>query len=132
MNKFFRIDWLSILYCVLLLAAGLANIYSAAYTLDNAEVAWSVLEKQLISLGLAVVAVLLIQFLDTKFFERYASLLYLFSIFALLGLWVMGTEVSGARSWYAIGSFSLQPSEFAKLATTLALAPRRRRSPGGP
>ncbi len=122
MNKLFRIDWLSILYCVLLLAAGLANIYSAAYTLDNAEVAWSVLEKQLISLGLAVVAVLLIQFLDTKFFERYASLLYLFSIFALLGLWVMGTEVSGARSWYAIGSFSLQPSEFAKVALALALA----------
>jgi rod shape determining protein RodA len=100
----------------------LVNIYSAAYTLDNAEVAWLVLEKQLISLGLAVVAVLLIQFLDTKFFERYASLLYLFSIITLLGLWVMGTEVSGARSWYAIGSFSLQPSEFAKVALALALA----------
>lgn len=122
MNKLFRIDWLSILYCILLVTIGLVNIYSAAYTLDNAEVAWLVLEKQLISLGLAVVAVLLIQFLDTKFFERYASLLYLFSIITLLGLWVMGTEVSGARSWYAIGSFSLQPSEFAKVALALALA----------
>ena len=122
MNKLFRIDWLSILYCILLVTIGLVNIYSAAYTLDNAEVAWLVLEKQLISLGLAVVAVLLIQFLDTQFFERYASLLYLFSIITLLGLWVMGTEVSGARSWYAIGSFSLQPSEFAKVALALALA----------
>ena len=40
----------------------------------------------------------------------------------LLGLWVFGTEVSGAQSWYSIGGFSLQPSEFAKVAVALALA----------
>jgi len=122
MNKLSRIDWSSVVYCLIIVSAGLANIYSAAYTLDNTAAAWSVLEKQLISLGLGITAILLIQFLDTKFFERYASLIYLFSIGSLLGLWVFGTEVSGARSWYEMGSFSLQPSEFAKVALALALA----------
>jgi rod shape determining protein RodA len=122
MNKLSRIDWSSIVYCFILVCAGLANIYSAAYTLDNTAAAWSVLEKQLISLGVGIIAILLIQFLDTKFFERYASLIYAFTIVLLVGLWIFGTEISGARSWYDIGSFSLQPSEFAKVALALALA----------
>ena len=66
--------------------------------------------------------IFLFQFIDIKFFERYASILYLLSMLSLLGLWLFGTDVSGARSWYTIGGFSLQPSEFAKVAVALAIA----------
>lgn len=43
-------------------------------------------------------------------------------MFSLLGLFIFGKNINGATSWYGIGSFSLQPSEFAKAATALALA----------
>jgi rod shape determining protein RodA len=101
---------------------GLVNIYSAVYDADNTAIAAGFMQKQLIALGIGLVLISLFQFIDIKFFERYASILFLLSILSLLGLWVFGTEVSGARSWYAIGGFSLQPSEFAKVAVALALA----------
>jgi rod shape determining protein RodA len=100
----------------------LVNIYSAVYDADNTAIAAGFMQKQLIALGIGLVLISLFQFIDIKFFERYASILFLLSILSLLGLWVFGTEVSGARSWYAIGGFSLQPSEFAKVAVALALA----------
>jgi rod shape determining protein RodA len=89
---------------------------------DNTAIADAFMQKQLIALGIGLVLIFLFQFIDIKFFERYASILFLVSILSLLGLWVFGTEVSGARSWYAIGGFSLQPSEFAKVAVALAIA----------
>lgn len=122
MNKFARFDWISVLFYAILVSAGLINIYSATYDVDNVSVASSFVQKQLISLGLGVVLIFLLQLIDIKFFERYASILYLISIASLLGLWVLGSEISGARSWYSIGGFSLQPSEFAKVCVALALA----------
>ena len=106
----------------MLVCIGLVNIYSAVYDADNTAIAAGFMQKQLISLGIGLVLIFLFQFIDIKFFERYASILFLVSILSLLGLWVFGTEISGARSWYAIGGFSLQPSEFAKVAVALALA----------
>ena len=106
----------------MLVGIGLVNIYSAVYDTNNMEIAAAFMQKQLISLGIGVVFIFLLQFIDIKFFERYASILFLFSILSLLGLWGFGTEVSGAKSWYAIDGFSIQPSEFAKVAVALALA----------
>ena len=106
----------------MLVGIGLVNIYSAVYDANNTAIAAGFMQKQLISLGIGLVLIFLFQFIDIKFFERYASILFLVSIVSLLGLWAFGTEVSGARSWYAIGGFSLQPSEFAKVAVALALA----------
>lgn len=122
MNKFARFDWFSLLLYLVLVGIGFINIYSAVYNADDNSVALSFMQKQLISFGLGVVLIFIIQFFDTRFFERYASIIYLVSIGSLLGLWLFGTEVSGAQSWYTIGSFSLQPSEFAKVAVALALA----------
>lgn len=106
----------------MLVGIGLVNIYSAVYVADDTGIADGFMQKQLIALGIGLVLIFLFQFIDIKFFERYASILFLLSILSLLGLWVFGTVVSGARSWYAIGGFSLQPSEFAKVAVSLALA----------
>ena len=122
MNKFLRFDWYALTLYLMLVGIGLVNIYSAVYDANNTAIAAGFMQKQLISLGIGLVLIFLFQFIDIKFFERYASILFLVSIVSLLGLWVFGTEVSGARSWYAIGGFSLQPSEFAKVAVALALA----------
>ena len=122
MNKFARFDWLSLLLFSLLVCFGLANIYSALYNEGDNTIAISFMQKQLISFGIGLLLIAIIQLIDTRFFERYASLIYLFSLLGLFGLWAFGTEVSGARSWYSIGGFSLQPSEFAKVAVALALA----------
>ena len=122
MNKFLRFDWVALTLFLMLVGIGLVNIYSAVYDANNTAIAAGFMQKQLISLGIGFVLIFLFQFIDIKFFERYASILFLVSIVSLLGLWAFGTEVSGARSWYAIGGFSLQPSEFAKVAVALALA----------
>lgn len=122
MNKYLRFDWVSLFLYLILVGIGLANIYSAVYDAENTAIATSFMQKQLISLGIGLILIFLFQFIDVKFFERYASILFLVSIISLLGLWVFGTEVSGARSWYTIGGFSLQPSEFAKVGVALALA----------
>ena len=122
MNKFSQFDWYALTLYLMLVGVGLVNIYSAVYDADNTAIAAGFMQKQLIALGIGLVLISLFQFIDIKFFERYASILFLLSILSLLGLWVFGTEVSGARSWYAIGGFSLQPSEFAKVAVALALA----------
>lgn len=122
MNNLLRFDWISLLIYVALVTIGLANIYSALYDADNTHIAYDFMQKQLIAFGLGLSLILIIQFIDTKFLERYASIIYLVSLVSLIGLWVFGTEVSGARSWYTIGSFSLQPSEFAKVFVALAVA----------
>jgi len=122
MNKFLRFDWYALSLYLMLVGIGLVNIYSAVYDVDNTAIAAGFMQKQLIALGIGIALIFLFQFIDIKFFERYASILFMVSILSLLGLWIFGTEVSGARSWYAIGGFSLQPSEFAKVAVALAIA----------
>ena len=106
----------------MLVGIGLINIYSAVYDFDNRAIADGFMQKQIIAFGIGLIVIFLFQFIDIKFFERYASILYLLSMLSLLGLWLFGTDVSGARSWYTIGGFSLQPSEFAKVAVALAIA----------
>jgi rod shape determining protein RodA len=61
-------------------------------------------------------------FVDGKFYEKYASIIYGVGLISLLGLFAFGKTIAGQRCWYGIGSFTLQPSEFAKAATALALA----------
>ena len=122
MNKFLRFDWYALTLYLMLVGIGLINIFSAVYDVDNTAIADGFMQKQLIALGIGLTVIFLFQFIDIKFFERYASILFLVSMLSLLGLWLFGTDVSGARSWYAIGGFSLQPSEFAKVAVALAIA----------
>ncbi len=107
-----------------LVLIGWMSIYSAApveqYTsiLDFNQV----YGKQFYFISLAVLLIIIILAIDVKFYERFAGVIYVVSILSLLGLFVFGKEISGARSWYGLGSMSLQPSEFAKFATALALA----------
>jgi rod shape determining protein RodA len=118
-----KIDWTSISILSLLIVLGLGNIYSSsqAYLLESL-LNYNTFTKQLVFVILSIVIFLFIQFLPFSFFIRYSSLLYVFSIISLICLFVFGNEVNGALAWYQFNGFSLQPSEFAKPITALALA----------
>ncbi len=79
-------------------------------------------EKQLIFIVLTIPLIFIILSVDGKFYEKYATIIYGISLLSLAGLFVFGKTIAGQRCWYAFGSFTLQPSEFAKAATALALA----------
>lgn len=120
----FKFDWIIIILFLLLVAFGYLNILSASHVgevtnyFDTSEL----YGKQLIFLGLTFALIILILSFEAKFYERFASIIYLVAILALVGLFVFGKDVNGARSWYGIGSMTIQPSEFAKFATALAVA----------
>ncbi|WP_111682025.1 rod shape-determining protein RodA [Winogradskyella tangerina] len=120
----FKFDWLTIILFLLLVGFGYVNILSASHIgeitsyFDTSQL----YGKQLIFIGLTFVLIILILSFEAKFYERFASIIYLVAILALLGLFVFGKDVNGARSWYGIGSMTIQPSEFAKFATALAVA----------
>lgn len=116
------------LYIILIYAAlvfiGWMTIYSAAQVedyngfLDMAQL----YGKQILWIGLAFCIVIFLLAMDVKFFERFGSIIYIISVVSLIGLFVFGKELNGARSWYSLGSMTLQPSEFAKAATALAVS----------
>lgn len=121
---FKRIDWIAILLYVLLVGMGWVTIYST--TLHDPQASLldfsTLYGKQLLFIGLAVLSSVLVLFVETGFFQRFASLFYVISMLLLLGLFFFGKTIAGATSWYNLGIFNFQPSELAKVATALALA----------
>lgn len=119
-----QFDWLTILLYFLLVSIGWVNIYSAS--LDDTATSFFDLDyiygKQMLWIILSVFLIVILLSLEAKFYERFASVIYVISLFSILGLFFFGKTINGATSWYAIGGFTLQPSEFAKVATALALA----------
>lgn len=119
-----KFDVSIILIYLTLVIVGWISIYSAA----PVEVHGSIFDlnevygKQFLWILLSIVLIILTFAIEVKFFERFAGVIYVISLVSLAGLYVFGKEISGATSWYAVGSMSLQPSEFAKFATALALA----------
>ena len=118
-----KIDWTSVMILFILVMLGLGNIYSSsqAYLLDSIFTMNS-FSKQLFFVIASVFIFLFIQILPYSFFTKYSSILYVLSIISLIGLFLFGSEINGALAWYQFGGFSLQPSEFAKPFTALALA----------
>ncbi len=123
-NRNFKFDWISIILFLLLVGFGWLNIFSAS--LSGEVTSYFDFSqpygKQLVFIIFTFVLIVLIFSLEAKFYERFASIIYLVSILSLLGLFLFGKNVNGATSWYAIGGMTIQPSEFAKVATALAVA----------
>ncbi|GGG36717.1 rod shape-determining protein RodA [Dokdonia pacifica] len=117
-------DWALILIYIALISIGWLSIYSASFNpeVENFFSLENLHFKQLIWIGLGILIIVFILFLDSKFFERFSSLIYVVAIISLILLFPLGKNINGATSWFAFGSFTLQPSEFAKVATALALA----------
>ncbi|MFI5450680.1 rod shape-determining protein RodA [Pedobacter sp. UC225_61] len=121
---FFNVDWITILIYIALCAIGVANIYSTEYNPDKTT-AFSFSAsygKQLIFAGTGLILGLSILLFDAKFFSVFAPIIYGVTIFLLLVVLVVGRNVGGNQAWIPIGSFRLQPSEFAKFGTALLLA----------
>ena len=119
-----QFDWVSILIYFLLVVIGWVNIYSAS--LDDTAVSFFDLDqtfgKQMLFICLSVFLIIFLLSVEAKFYERFSSIIYVFSLVSIVGLFFFGKTINGATSWYAIGSFTIQPAEFAKVATALALA----------
>ncbi len=112
-----NIDWSSVVIYGLLVLLGWLNIYSSS--LSSME---GTSEKQFLFIALTIPLIFIVLFVDGKFYEKYASIIYGISLLSLIGLFAFGKTIAGQRCWYGFGSFTLQPSEFAKAATALALA----------
>ena len=124
MNKIFRIDWITIIIYFLLVSAGIINIFSSTY--DTNDLSYISLDnlafKQFIFFIFSLISGILILVAPSKFFQRFSSLIYLFSVILLLGLFAFGNTVYGHKSWYTFFGVSIQPTEIAKFATNLAVA----------
>ncbi|RUT71105.1 rod shape-determining protein RodA [Flavobacterium cupreum] len=112
-----NIDWISVIIYIALVILGWLNIYSSSLLSTDGTY-----EKQLIFIACTIPLIFIVLFVDGKFYEKYASIIFGVSLLSLAGLFLFGKTIAGQRCWYAIGSFTIQPSEFAKAATSLALA----------
>ena len=117
-------DWITILLYLLLVFLGWINIYASVYSPEHQDI-FDISQrygKQLLWIGLSVLIIIVIFLIDVRFYSFFSYPVYFVMIVLLLGVLLFGTEVNGARSWFEIGAFRVQPAEFAKFATCLALA----------
>lgn len=122
-NIFHGIDWTLIFIYIVLVGFGWMNIYAASS--DNTSDIFNFSTrygKQLLWIALSIPLIIIILFFNSKFYEKFASIFYLISLVSLVGLFLFGKNINGATSWYNFGGASLQPSEFAKAFTALAVA----------
>ena len=123
-NIFAGVDWLLVTLFVILVSFGWLNIYSASKTDEDIELLNFSTEygKQLIFIFLTIPLIIIILFFNAKFYEKFSSIFYLVSLLSLVGLFFFGKTINGATSWYNFGVLGLQPSEFVKAFTALAVA----------
>ncbi|WP_353185861.1 rod shape-determining protein RodA [Parapedobacter lycopersici] len=125
-NKFFsgNVDWFTVLLWLLLCLIGWFNIHAAVFDPDNPGI-FNVntnYGKQSIYIFSALILALAILVVDAKFYSSISPVLYGITLLLLVAVLIVGRNVGGNQAWIPIGSFRLQPSEFAKLATCLLLA----------
>lgn len=98
-------------------AIGLLNLYSSSY--HSGLISF---KKQLLWVSLGIIVMIVTSVLNPSLYNRYAPHIYICSILILLLVIFFGKEVSGSRSWFQIGPFSMQPSEFVKISLVLIIA----------
>ncbi|MDE5639859.1 MAG: rod shape-determining protein RodA, partial [Odoribacter sp.] len=119
-----NLDWLSIVLYVVLVFMGWLNIYAAVYD-DNHSNILDISQKygkQIVWIGASFVLGFFILLTDSKFFTAFSFILYSLMISLLISVLLFGKEVNGARSWFELEGIRIQPAEFAKFATALAIA----------
>ncbi|GHM99624.1 rod shape-determining protein RodA [Cytophagales bacterium WSM2-2] len=119
-----KIDWTTVMMFLALMALGWLNIFAAVY---NGEANQSIFDlslnpgRQLLFIAAALIIAFAITIIDMRFYETFAYVFYGIIILILLVMPIVGKEVGGNRAWIGIGSFGVQPSEFAKFITALAV-----------
>lgn len=120
-----KIDWVVLLIYIMCVLMGWFNIYASVY---SPEMPTSIFDmshragQQITWIGTTCLLVTAIMVIDHKFYETFAYVIYAINILLLMAVFVLGTEINGSHSWIKVGSFSIQPAEFAKLGVCLALA----------
>lgn len=119
-----NIDWITILIYAVMVITGWMTIYSAS--LPNEETSIfdlsQIYGKQILFILTGIPLLIVVLTVDAKIYDKYALIFYGFAIVLLAGLFVAGKTIKGQTNWYSFGGFSMQPSEFAKIATALVLS----------
>jgi rod shape determining protein RodA len=124
-------DWVTVAIYMALLLFGWLNIFAAVYDKDVNDSLFAATfdfgkmplqMKQFVFIVTSLIIILVILIVDMRFYETFAYVIFGVLMFVLLLIPVIGKEVAGNKSWLGVGSFGVQPSEFAKFATALAIA----------
>ena len=121
---FFGVDKITILAYVLLVFMGWLNIYAAVYNEEHQNI-FDTSQKygmQLVWIGSSFFIATFILIIDAGFYTVFAYLFYAILLIACIAVPYVGRSIKGSRSWFGFGSFGVQPAEFMKFATNLALA----------
>jgi rod shape determining protein RodA len=119
-----NIDWITILLYSVLVIAGWMTIYSASLPKEFTSIfdIGQIYGKQILFIVFSIPLIMVLLTMDAKIYDKYAFVFYGLGIVLLAGLFVAGKTIKGQTNWYSFGGFSLQPSEFAKIATALVLS----------
>ena len=119
-----NVEWKVVLAWLFLVLVGWLSIYAAVYDADHSSIFDFSCRygKQMIWIAASVVIALFVMVMDPKFFSQTSYIIYGICIIMLVIVLGVATATKGAKSWLGIGDFGIQPSEFAKMATALALA----------
>ncbi|WP_298393803.1 rod shape-determining protein RodA [Flavobacterium sp.] len=121
-----NIDWISIVIYIALVVMGWLNIYSSSLSTVSEDASifdfTQIYGKQFLFIAFSIPIIFIVLAVEAKFYEKYSIIIFAVALVSLIGLFIFGKTIAGQRCWYAIGTFTLQPSEFAKAATSLALA----------
>lgn len=120
-----NLDWIAVLIYILCVLIGWFNIYASVYSPEVPTDIFDLSHRagiQMMWIGTTVLLIICILVVDYKFYDTFAYIIYGAFVLLLVAVLFAGSEINGSRSWIKIGAFSIQPAEFAKLATSLALA----------
>ncbi len=121
-----NIDWMTLVLTLALMLIGWLMIYAVGYEGEEVASATPFMQKiyikQAVFIGISIFVLFTTYIIDWRFWQTFSFLIYVFSMLLLLGVLFFGKEIKGATSWYSLGGFTLQPSEFAKFGTALAMA----------
>jgi len=121
---FQNIDRVTVVLYLLLVIMGWFNIYAAVYNEEHKSI-FDVTQnygKQLIWIITSLVIIIIVLAIDGKFFSAFSMPIYFFSILILILVMFVGVKINASRSWFQVGDFRIQPAEFAKFATALAVS----------
>ncbi|WP_026461771.1 rod shape-determining protein RodA [Adhaeribacter aquaticus] len=129
MERSFRLsgnlDWITVLLYAAMVILGWVNVYAAVYSPDNVVniFSWDINSgKQLAWIGTSIIIIIILLVIDYKAYESVAYLIYGIMILLLIFTLLFARPIAGSRSWLEFGSIRIQPAEFAKFATALAVS----------
>lgn len=120
-----NVDYITVILYLLLVAIGWVSIFSAVYNPANEGSIFDLKQRygmQMVWIGVSFSLAVFIMLLDKRYFHLFSYHIYWAALLLMVGVVLFGKEVNGAKSWIGIGSIGIQPVEFMKIATALALA----------